>query len=469
VSKLFTLEPQATILIGNRSLMKYSSVDIMAVSITLALAGAVALVVRGLLGYRAGSHPLCRRCGFDLFGLPTGTTICNECGGSLVARHAVVIGHRHRRTLSLLCGLGLIVPLLVIGISLMWAQVKHVDLWTYAPDSFLLHEARSTNAGTRRKALAEATRRLNQNQLNAQQIEQMVDTCLSYQADRTVAWDPLWGDWIESCQTAGKLTVEQWNRYLTQGMKDSFKFKLRPRIHSGDPLAWVLQSDGRRAGNSSGLQLGFKDIKIDWMTASGNVPQYLDRTFGWNSFGGGNRVAFSSYLNNNPSLSVPMDVGTQRFVLHAIASVGPFANGKVQPTVSEKLELFASTGVVSEAQPTMDLVDRPDLAPAVRQSLNVQILPGTKQPTPVLRITVNNPPFGLSFDVFVRTNGVESRSGSIACPEGAVDRQWGVEVPGFSLGGKGVDIILRSSVTPGLNSIEPLKAWKGEIVFKNVK
>jgi hypothetical protein len=48
----------------------------------LFIAGAALLFV-GLRGRRLDDHPLCRRCGFDVFGTPEPQTACPECGADL--------------------------------------------------------------------------------------------------------------------------------------------------------------------------------------------------------------------------------------------------------------------------------------------------------------------------------------------------------------------------------------------------
>src|SRR3954449_11905348 len=57
---------------------------------------AIALIVlrRGARGRRIDDHPLCRKCRYDLFGLPA-PTACPECGADLTKPAAVVIGNRH--------------------------------------------------------------------------------------------------------------------------------------------------------------------------------------------------------------------------------------------------------------------------------------------------------------------------------------------------------------------------------------
>jgi hypothetical protein len=47
------------------------------------------LLILGLRGRRVDDHPICRKCGFDLFGKPEGSTICSECSADLTYPHAI--------------------------------------------------------------------------------------------------------------------------------------------------------------------------------------------------------------------------------------------------------------------------------------------------------------------------------------------------------------------------------------------
>ncbi len=91
-----------------------------------AAAGAL-LLYRGLRGRRTDDHPLCRRCGFDLTGLPGGHPACPECGATLAAPQAVRVGHRARRPAPLAAGLALL--LLTVGLAggAGWAALRGVD------------------------------------------------------------------------------------------------------------------------------------------------------------------------------------------------------------------------------------------------------------------------------------------------------------------------------------------------------
>src|SRR5215213_3238964 len=81
---------------------------VLLISLGLLLAG-IALIVRSRHGRLLDDHPICRRCGFDLFGLPEDAHRCSECGRDLRERNAIVHGRRMRRPGLALLGMLVIV------------------------------------------------------------------------------------------------------------------------------------------------------------------------------------------------------------------------------------------------------------------------------------------------------------------------------------------------------------------------
>src|SRR4051794_15986477 len=149
-----------------------------------------------LRGRRVDDHPICRRCGFDLFGKPADSDVCSECGARLGWRGATRIGRREgRRGLALAAGTGVLVSAVVLtGIG--WVQVRGVDLQRHKPVWWLEREAGSAGANTRDAALAELIRRIalgKPGQVNDQQLARLIDRAMSHQADTSQPWVPGWG------------------------------------------------------------------------------------------------------------------------------------------------------------------------------------------------------------------------------------------------------------------------------------
>src|SRR5256885_468391 len=80
--------------------------------VTLLLCGAV-LLLFGMRSRCIDDHPICRRCGFDLYGRPETSKRCSECGAELNLPQSIRIGHRKRRPILLMSGLA--VSLLGLG------------------------------------------------------------------------------------------------------------------------------------------------------------------------------------------------------------------------------------------------------------------------------------------------------------------------------------------------------------------
>src|SRR5688572_6560291 len=103
----------------------------------VAVAGA-AVFAFGWRGRRVGDHPFCRRCGFDLFGLPAESQACPECGGDLAAPRATVVGTRRRRPGVAGAGAALMLPsLAVLGVA-AWGHFGGVDWQKQKPTWWLI-------------------------------------------------------------------------------------------------------------------------------------------------------------------------------------------------------------------------------------------------------------------------------------------------------------------------------------------
>src|SRR5437870_3922810 len=115
-------------------------------SVVVILAGAAVLVI-ALRGRRIDDHPICRRCGFDLIGLPETSVVCSECGADLKSRRAIAHGHRQRRPILAMLGAApLVLGLLMLG-GTAWMRAKNYDFYRITPTWLLVHEARHASAG----------------------------------------------------------------------------------------------------------------------------------------------------------------------------------------------------------------------------------------------------------------------------------------------------------------------------------
>lgn len=181
-------------------------------------AASLAVLVLALRGRRVGDHPICRKCGFDLFGKPEGSARCSECGADLSSRRAVWVGRRRvRRRMAAAAGVALVVSAGAAGV-VGWAGAKGVEANRYKPAWWLTREANARGPATRDAALAELARRIAAGTLPRDREAALVEQALAVQADESRPWAPGWGSVVEAARAAGRVSDGQWRRYCFYGM-----------------------------------------------------------------------------------------------------------------------------------------------------------------------------------------------------------------------------------------------------------
>ncbi|MEX0887563.1 MAG: zinc ribbon domain-containing protein, partial [Phycisphaeraceae bacterium] len=98
-------------------------------------------LIGGWRGRRVGSHPHCRKCGFDLFGSGEDAASCPECGqvlrrdGEPIAR-ARMMGQRRRRWWAMVPGV--LALMIAAGGASMWHGPSKATLYGWAPSAALM-------------------------------------------------------------------------------------------------------------------------------------------------------------------------------------------------------------------------------------------------------------------------------------------------------------------------------------------
>lgn len=219
------------------------------------LLGGIVLYLYGRRGRRVDDHPICRRCGFDLFGLPETSKVCSECGTDLQSPAAVRIGRRERR--RGLVAWGLTIFLLSAGwLGLLgWAAFSDIDWNRQKPDWWLTMETGSANPVTRDAALDLLIRRLGTGELSDGRIIALVERGLTLQGDVNQPWVPQWGDLIEKARGLGKVKEEQFQRHARQAPQ--MFLDVRSQVRRGDPFPIIIGVRKSRVGMNSQLQLEY--------------------------------------------------------------------------------------------------------------------------------------------------------------------------------------------------------------------
>jgi hypothetical protein len=217
------------------------------VALLVPLLAGMLLVRLGLRGKRIDDHPLCRRCGFDLYGLPDDATNCSECGADLSVRNAVHIGNRRPRgSLTAVGALLLVVGMggLAIVATVLW---KGADVNAWKPVWLLARELGSDNVVQRDVAIKELDARMTASTLTAKQAGILADRILAWQADPSRAWVDAWGEMLWKLRMAALLPDEKWHAFALNAF--DVKLKARPILRRGDPLPYeVIIAPGRGNG-----------------------------------------------------------------------------------------------------------------------------------------------------------------------------------------------------------------------------
>jgi hypothetical protein len=210
----------------------------------------VLLIWRGRRGRRVGRHLHCRNCEHDLFGVPSSTRRCPECGELI--RYGRPRGRYEPNKRLIHIGLCLLPPAMLAlsiivvteGRKIRW--IEHEPLW------YVLECIRPSAVSPRGEAhLEELDRRLTSGKLSTADTNRVIVMLLKYQSDPDRPWSVHMGRMIERFQRNKQLTAIQWQQYLMDGVGVALKY--RPVVGTREPFAGALYVRGDRYGDAQPL------------------------------------------------------------------------------------------------------------------------------------------------------------------------------------------------------------------------
>ncbi len=436
------------------------------------------LLLVGLRGWRIDDHPLCRRCRFDLVGLPglRGRAIapqpqaagmaaprCPECGADLSRGRALRIGRR-RRMSSALAGAAL---LLLIGAGLggafTWGRVTSFNWNTVKPTWWLMSETANTFAPTQADAVAELTSRLKNGKLTDEQLAILVGRGLAHQAQVQGPWIWQWGDLIESAWNMNLLSREQMASYARNAV--NLEVSVRPRIAAGAPGAVRMAVNHPKVGRTRQIWLQPSLVRIQIAGQSLPAPGTMGRI--------GLKGTASGMIGARLG---PIDVEPGEHEMRMTWAVRATENGSETeaPICEWTFDVTAPLTVLPQGAPVVNMVldegRRQGVEAAISCPLPIVVRPGAAGASNAsASVLFTDLPIGVAFDVFARAEGREWPFG-IAVLNGGFRGQHAVgvggDVPGLTA--PKVDLILRPSVAAASNDTEILEIWGEEIVLENV-
>ena len=201
------------------------------------------LLRTGWRGRRLDDHPVCRRCRFDLTGIPRGgggePPRCPECGWRREPR----VGNRRRSGLRIASGAVLLGLALVGSGAVAWSRADAAGLAAVKPVWLLRIEARTGESDAAAVALRELTDRLLVGELSADQGEQLIVEALAhgpagnptvYHASIGSSWDRLAAELMRAGHGSDEQRVALAKSWL------DLSVRVRPRVEQGAVLPMEL-------------------------------------------------------------------------------------------------------------------------------------------------------------------------------------------------------------------------------------
>ena len=218
-------------------------------SIVLLVIGMLVFIL-ALRGRMVERGSFCRRCRFDLAGLPTEppASKCPECGADIAVPRATRPDLRRRRPIVLTLG----IVLLLSGLTLMGivASNNTAKIMAPLPDRVVL----TLHALGMDAAFTEiATNRLAQTKpLSDETWDELIADAIAHQKDINTIWDPRHGEVLLRAFMTGRMNDEQIEQYFELGYTNSVEFPDEVRYGAKEVGVSVVRSTGGRISALSG-------------------------------------------------------------------------------------------------------------------------------------------------------------------------------------------------------------------------
>jgi hypothetical protein len=442
------------------------------------IAYALFLLIRGLRGRIVDDHPHCARCGYDLFGNPAAQK-CSECGAELSAESSTRIGHREREWASIAVGVVLLM-LTTLALGYVVFEITRAADWNRVkPAGWLQREAFGTDRRQSQAAWGELTRRVTIGHLSDRRASDLVDWVLANQADRQVGWCGEWGDFVEALHDRSRLEEQRWKAYLEQS--SIFDLTIRRRIRLGATIP-VHISGEFRLGSSYEVRMdeGLWHFGPWQETRDGT---YDPRSGCFQVWSQSRWLRFSNFTRG----PVPPGRYPVQTSIHLAAAkrqraiTGPPIHSDEAPMHSWDVTLQSDVEVVPEDQPTVTLVDDPQMASQMRALLQADpfktrpaVLGFAGQATTCLacKVYAVGSPVEFAFSASIRkADGVEQHVGRFTSSDMDFGHSFILayipETPDADLPAS-LTLILRPSIEAAEETIDIERIWRGTIEIPDV-
>ncbi|HYE18153.1 MAG TPA: hypothetical protein VEA69_06900 [Tepidisphaeraceae bacterium] len=428
------------------------------------VAGAVIAAVwlrRAWRGRRVGDHPVCRRCEYDLYGVP-GVAVCPECGADVGGPGAVVAGGARRRRPRVALAAAVALVGLVVGLVLTWREAGRAwEVDANRPTWWLVGRLADARPAERDRAFAELARRQGAGTLTAGQVASAAERLIAIQGDRAVPWNAGWGDFVEAGREAGAVPDGPWATYARQA--PVLELRNRQTVRRGEPMPLYIGVGPSRVGRGQALQVRYTArFRVGGQALSGQPWAGANDL---SAFGAGGRF---------DRLDLPAEV------LAALADGPQSLEADFEVEAFDKSGQSAAKWALAERRPwalvaagaaTVEVVRSAQLDAEVARALGARSV--LYQPDGFVWVPLEVGP-GMSADLAV---DVSFRAGGQTWPAGRATML--VKHSGTTAGSardlpatfrelRTVDVVLRGSADAARGTVEMTRVWGGEVVIPGV-
>lgn len=440
--------------------------------IALSIIAGVVLFVLGWRGRRLNDHPVCRKCRFNLFGLPEATTRCPECGRDITSPRAVRVGVRKRRPVMLTLG----VLLLLIGIGLgglsTWSRVRAVDWNPYKPTWLLLWETGTKNAARLDGVINELHARWSRGELSDSQVKTLIADGLKRQGNPNASWPVSWSNLIEDAILQGKVSKEDTLRYFQQAISPSIDWRKRIYSDSSWPVRLSMNEDRAGDGSSSQRQLWLRRQIKTLRVGDVDLASAMRGSISGGTFSRGGRSA--------SSIAMPLSLPDGEHEVDAIWTISVVLRDDglaAAPSIAEwDVRQTGTVEVVPPGEPLVTLIDddrdRPPVSTVVERVRLRLLTPANGEPQLSGTIELAPCPVAIAADVVVRLGDREWVIGQMTHTGASYGRfpvAQSSRLTDFPLDASHITLILRPSVQAAMSDPTIDAIWGEPIVIEDVE
>lgn len=423
----------------------------------------VGVAALGLRGRRAGDHLHCRKCEYDLYGLPAQTAACPECGADIRDARARHVGRRCRRRGLIALGFVSIALGTLVGVG-TGTRISGIQWQHYKPLWWLERDLCSGDGKAYSQAYAELRRRLDAGELTGRQLVRVAMMQRKSPLGGNFAHYELCVDAALAARVARVMSDAEWEVVATR--LGPVSLLVRSHVRQGDPLAFNIDGDlgGWARNATTRVSARLVRAKVDGREVPCPEVRWNRRcVWDWAFQGGG---------DGQGVLDIPWTLAPGEHELACLVevnvSITPFEN-RPGAQWEKQFELRRNFVVVSPEQQTVRLVTDPSLRDALRRCF----MPDPQSWAAERRLKLGDGqttlPVDVAFDICLRSpddgSGQRSERHVMRCEirKGAMYTLSGPSLPPDAAS---CDLVLKPSVAGAIRYHDMTEIWGEEVVYK---